>query len=153
MSDRSVFFDEWLRSLREHYKHVIATDDRVTEPSLRQVMHSVGFGEEELSALYREATQHIDNLPDGFMPDMERAGQALASAPDTSFTVHPAECTCPACMDTVLEIGHDDEGQPLPEPDPDEADAETGHTFSMPGLDSGDDGGNDPDGPQQMSMF
>ena len=37
MDQRSVFFDDWLSSLREQYKYVLRQDDRVTLPSLTTV--------------------------------------------------------------------------------------------------------------------
>ena len=35
MDQQSVFFEEWMRSLREQYKYVVRSRDRVTLPSLR----------------------------------------------------------------------------------------------------------------------
>lgn len=110
MDQRSVFFDEWLRSLREQYKHVVRSNDKVTLPTLNAVMHNVGFSEAELNQLRLEATMHIDDAPEDFVPDLDIAlDQATAQA-------HPAECICPQCM-IVDDGAHDAEGQPLaPEP-------------------------------------
>lgn len=33
MDQQSVFFEEWMRSLREQYKYVVRSRDRVTLPS------------------------------------------------------------------------------------------------------------------------
>ena len=55
MSDqRSIFFDEWQACLRAHYVHVLRTNDSVTEPTLRHVLHQTGITDEELAALQAE---------------------------------------------------------------------------------------------------
>ena len=133
MDQRSVFYDEWLRSLREQYKHVVRKDDRATLSSLTAVMHNVGFRDDELAQLRIEATMHVDNIREDFSPDMD----ILAK---TSLTqAHPAECACPACV-TVDESKFDSEGQPIA-PDPEADEYETGHAFSVAELAGDDDGG------------
>ncbi|MDE2853119.1 MAG: hypothetical protein OXN88_03005 [Chloroflexota bacterium] len=106
MDQRSVFHEEWLRSLREQYKHVIRKQDHVTLSSLTAVMHNVGFRADELTQLRIEATMHVDQVGDGFVADQQilDAGK-LAQA-------HPAECLCPQCMN-VDEARHDADGQPI----------------------------------------
>ena len=136
MDSRSVFFDEWLSSLREQYKHVVRSDDVVTLPTLTAVMHNLGFGEEELAQLRIEATMHMDDAPDGFKPDLGILHKAQAAQP------HPAECLCPQCM-TIDEAAHDADGQPIA-PDPEAATADTGHTFPTPDLNPADDEEPDP---------
>jgi len=55
MSDQhSIFFDEWQACLRAHYVHVLRTNDTVTEPTLRHVLHQTGITDEELAALQAE---------------------------------------------------------------------------------------------------
>lgn len=55
MSDkRSIFFDEWQACLRAHYVHVLRTNDSITEPTLRHVLHQTGITDEELAALQAE---------------------------------------------------------------------------------------------------
>ena len=178
MDSRSVFLDEWLRSLREQYKHVVRSNDRVTLPTLTAVMQNVGFGEEELAQLRVEATMHVDDVPPDFKPDLE----ILTPSP----APHPAECMCPDCM-PIDEAAHDADGQPIAV-DPEAAAADTGHTFAVKPLppatddepepqtfadslseaeasdaDEGDaqdsaeaegaDAAKDPDAPQQQSLF
>ena len=121
MDRRSVFFDEWLRSLREQYKHVVRKGDGVTLPTLTAVMHDVGFGEDELAQLRLEATMHVDDVGADFAADMNILDQPLAGRP------HPAECLCPECA-TIDESQFDADGQPIV-PDPDEASYESGHVF------------------------
>ena len=178
MSSHSVFFDEWLRSLREQYKYVVRNNDRVTLPTLTAVLQNVGFGEDELAQLRLEATMHVDDVPHDFKPDL----QILNPPPGP----HPAECMCPQCM-PIDEAGHDADGQPI-DPDPEAASADAGHTFraapisaveddepdpetfedSLNAADGGDEvesdaqvstdaeraaDDEDPDAPAQMSMF
>ena len=120
----SVFGDEWRRCLKEHYKYVVKKQDKATESTLVPVLNRIGFRDDELRQLYVEATMR--DMPDDFVPDIEQlAPQPEPSPvpiPETTFQVHPAECSCPQCMDVVLDEGHDAEGQPLAEPsEPEEA--------------------------------
>ena len=71
MDQRSVFFEEWLRSLREQYKHVVRQNDKVTLPTLSAVMGRVGFSEDELAQLRVEATIHVDDVDADFVPDLD----------------------------------------------------------------------------------
>ncbi|MCY3781838.1 MAG: hypothetical protein OXG78_16100 [Chloroflexi bacterium] len=179
MDQRSVFFDEWLRSLREQYKHVVRSNDAVTLPTLTAVMHNVGFSEDELKQLRLEATMHVDDVSDDFLPDLD-----IVNAPGTAQP-HPAECICPQCMN-VDDGAHDAEGQPIPAEPPDDSNRvypaaeinsiepneesdpvtfEDGLALKAEALEDGetaadtddtdqsDDAEFDPDAPQQMSMF
>ncbi len=79
MSDkRSIFFDEWRACLRAHYVYVLRTNDTVTEPTLRHVLHQTGITEEELSALQAEAL----GAP---LPPAD-----VSPAPDSAAFVQPA---------------------------------------------------------------
>lgn len=115
----SVFGDEWRRCLREHYKYVIRSQDKATEATLIPILQRFGFGEDELRTLYIEATMHMDDMPEDFVPDLQRLNAASVQVNEQTFTVHPSECSCPACMEQVLDIGHDEDGQPV-EADEDE---------------------------------
>lgn len=176
--EQSVFKDEWRRCLKEHYKYVIRNQDSTTQRTLLPVLHRLGFTDDDLRQLYVEATMRADDMPDDFMPDIPAAAGANTSAA-AEPAPHPAECTCDACsMDTLLEEGHDDEGQPLPEEEPEmvhmhEADA-SGNIFTGVSLakdeqdtiedesttdENRDDTSDDTDeqagddDPQQMSLF
>lgn len=118
MDQQSVFFEEWLRSLREQYKHVMRENDRVTLPTLTAVMHEVGFSEDELARLRVEATMHIDSVGAEHAPDMNILQPTQP---------HPAECLCPDCM-PVDESKFDADGQAIPQ-DPDQDEHESGHVF------------------------
>jgi hypothetical protein len=128
----SIFSDDWRDCLQEHYRHVIRAQDTVNERSLIEVLHQVGFTDDDLRQMYMSATMHVDDMPSDFTPDVARA-QARADEEKT-FQPHPAECQCPACM-TVELTPHDEDGQPL--------DAE-----QIAELEERDD-----DDPEQMSLF
>lgn len=113
----SVFTDEWRRCLREQYKYVIRNQDRVTRPSLTDVLHSVGFTDDELRQLEIEATMRVEDVPDDFVLDLDilqpvGANQAAANH-NREFMPHPLECQCPECVKVNL-VPHNEEGQPLP---------------------------------------
>ena len=139
----SVFSDEWRACLREQYKYVFRTNDSVTKESLTGVMFAVGFTEDELAHLRIEATLHVEDLPDGFVPDLEILNhkdppQDSASVPSEAFQPHPLECQCPACMELHL-TPHDEEGQSIVLND------------QLHTADFEED--EDPDSPQQLTMF
>ncbi len=178
MDPRSVFHEEWLRSLREQYKHVVRNDDRVTLPSLTAVMQKLGFREDELAQLRIEATMHVDDVGKNFSADMSSLNEIKAAG------AHPAECLCPDCV-SVDESLFDAEGQPIA-PDPEMAADEAVHVFPVAeygeieerreaepvtfedsvaeetaqteeaeseSSDGEDEGESDPDAPEQMSLF
>lgn len=126
MDGRSVFFDEWLNSLRQQYKYVVRHNDQVTLPSLTAVMQTVGFTDDELAQLRVEATIRVDAVGDDFVPDLQILEQARSAA------AHPAECLCPQCV-TIDERAFDDEGKPIAI-DPEQTDQEAGHVFPAPTL-------------------
>lgn len=112
----SVFSDEWRRCLREHYKYVVRNQDKNTEATLTPILERFGFQEDELRHLEIEATIRADEMPDDFVPNMEpiMAESVNENKPiETTFVIHSAECTCPDCMDQVLELGHNADGQPI----------------------------------------
>lgn len=64
----SIFADDWRACLREHYMYVVRTGDRVTLPSLTQVMYEVGFTDDELAELRLLATMRADDMPADYAP-------------------------------------------------------------------------------------
>lgn len=127
MDSQSVFHQEWLRSLREQYKHVARQDDRVTMSSLTAVMLKVGFRENELAQLKIEATMHVDAVGEDFSADM-----TILDGPK-SAQAHPAECMCPLCA-PIDESLFDADGQPI-QPDPDEDAGNTRPVFAVAEFD------------------
>ncbi len=67
----SIFAQEWRDCLRAHYTTVVRASDHVTEKTLRTVMFEAGFSEDDLRQLYIQATAHVDNVGDDFVPDMD----------------------------------------------------------------------------------
>lgn len=107
----SIFQTQWRECLREHYKDVVRRNDTLTLATLQGVMETVGFGTDELRELYLRASLRTEEMPDGFVPDLNLLATPKQDAP--TFTPHPAECRCAACMDKVDTARHDDDGQPL----------------------------------------
>lgn len=108
MAQRSIFFDEWRNCLQAHYTTFVQQEylpqpERKThaKDALEGVLNRVGFSEDDLHTLYVRATMRVEDVPEDFLPDM-------------TFQTHPGECQCAACMDTVLTLNHDANGQPLP---------------------------------------
>jgi hypothetical protein len=143
----NVFGDEWRECLREHFKYVVQHDTRTTLESLRVALLQGDppvFTEDELRDLYIEATLRAEDLPDDFVPEvlLESYEQLQAAAPDLPENpAHPLECQCPACVE-LNRVPHDADGQPLDADALAELDEEQRHT-----------GQDDPDTPQQLSLF
>lgn len=127
----SIFAEEWRACLREQYKHVIRTEDTITWKSLVQVMHEVGFTEDELAYLRVEATMRAEDVPDDFVPELHLLEHPPALPDEMPFVPHPLECQCPACMELTL-LPHDEDGHPVPQdsPDPDD-EADSPHQLTM----------------------
>lgn len=147
MAEHNIFAEEWRRCLREHYKYVIRQHDKVTEKTLVGVLHRVGFTDDDLRQLYLEATLRTEDMRGDSLPDLHKL----------PYQMHPAECACAACMDAVLDIGHNAEGQPL-SPDEVVPTAEpAGVIFAVakPNADAADEDKPEApkDTPRQMSMF
>ncbi len=130
----SPFADDWRACLRAHYMFVARAQDKPTMESLTGVLHQVGFGEDELRGLYVRATQHVDDVPDDFMPDMTVL--AAITAPDPI-----PEALIAAAVEAAAP-----ENQVPPDATLDDPDAET-ETPEEPPVPF------DPEGPQQLSMF
>ena len=113
MAQKSIFFDEWRECLQAHYttfvqQEYLPNQTRKThaKDALEGVLNRVGFSEDDLHTLYVRATMRAEDVPDNFVPEM-------------TFQAHPGECQCADCMDAVLTLNHDAEGQPVPiEPTP-----------------------------------
>ncbi len=88
----SPFQDDWKQNLTEHYKQIVQTGNSTQRENGKLMMQQAGFTEKEISALYIEATMHLDDVPRDFVPDANMLeAQRSASEP------HPLECTCAAC--------------------------------------------------------
>ncbi|XWX02782.1 hypothetical protein VZO05_09690 [Aggregatilineales bacterium SYSU G02658] len=140
---QSIFAEEWRRCLEAHYMDVIRRGDQVAQQSLVPLLSRFGFRESDLREMYIRATMRQDDLP----PDFTLNPAALAPAPlqPATFTPHPAECTCPACMEKVDLLRHDEEGQPLSAEEAFEKRARLAHEDDTPPP--------PPDAPIQLSLF
>lgn len=124
MQQHSIFFEEWRRCLGEQYKFSVRRDDQITLKTLVPTLQRLGFSDEDLRQLYFEATLRADELPEDFLPEVPDFSPPEPEALP-AFQAHPAECTCPACVEQVNLAAHDAEGQPLapediPPPEEDE---------------------------------
>lgn len=150
MDQQSVFFDDWLSSLREQYKYVLRQDDRVTLPSLTAVMLEAGFEQAELQALRDEVGAVI--------PEIDAPVESEVADPPPEDDGHiVAEASSEAVTETesVAEEAIDDAPDDVIEETPltfDEglALAESNETRE-PVADDGAEA--DEDDPAQMSMF
>lgn len=146
-SDGRIFADDWRDTLREQYKYVIQQGDTRTEETLTQVLHEVGFTDDDLAALRLEATMRAEDMPDDYVPDevkqsfagvdvpAEEAVTDRVAAEDEADDIAIEEE--PATYDELVEMAEE-----LPDEDADE-------------LDNADDPApeDDEDSAQQMSMF
>lgn len=71
MTNRSIFAEEWRECLRAQFIHVVRENDQKTLETLKGVMYDVGFREDDLKAMYIEATMRADDMPEDFVPDMD----------------------------------------------------------------------------------
>lgn len=111
--NQSVFFEEWRRCLQAHYQDVIQRRDGITEKSLVPVLYRVGFTQDELRTLYIEATMHVDAVGSDFVPSAEMVAPTETVQEAPMFIPHPAECSCPACLEKVDLLRHDRHGHLL----------------------------------------
>lgn len=70
------FADDWRDCLKAHYTAVVRAGDRITEPTLTQVMVEAGFSEAALAEMKVLATLRSEDVPEDFVPDLN----ALAAA-------------------------------------------------------------------------
>lgn len=90
MQSNSPFASEWRECLRAHYQYVVRANDQPTLKTLTGVLHQVGFSDGELAELALRATMHVDDVPDGFMPDMTvMAAIAQVAAPAPAPAAEP----------------------------------------------------------------
>ncbi|MBI5668801.1 MAG: hypothetical protein HZC41_12410 [Chloroflexi bacterium] len=144
----NIFAEEWRACLQAHYMHVVRANDRVTEPTLRIVMHDAGFTEAELAELRVRATMHVDDVGADFVPDLDILNPSL-SAPlpegEESVSVEP-QAEVFYSLSTPVETDYplpDDALEPL-------AEAETlSETFTDEAPPEDDE----PDVPRQLTLF
>ncbi len=144
----NVFADEWRACLRAHYMHVVRSGDHVTEPTLRVVMHSAGFSDDELAELRVRATLHVDDVGTDFVPDLD----VLTPSPITERgTGTAAESPAEPAGEAVYSIATPVETDyPLPEAVMDD----TPPADELPSDEAADgEPPPDDDAPQQLRLF
>lgn len=137
---KSIFSEEWRDCLREHYKYVVRNNDKITRQTLEPVLEQMGFREDELRELQVQATMHVDDVAEDFVPELDILEQEPVpqTLPD-DVNAHPLECQCPACVEINM-VPHNEEGQPLSEEEISELELEQSEQ-------------DDDDSPQQLSLF
>jgi hypothetical protein len=152
----NIFEAEWRECLEAHYMYVIRSRDKVTEPSLTHVMHQAGFNDSELAQLRVRATMHIDDAGADFVPDLDVLAQTeeprvIAVNPGVSEAPSPSEpATIEAVIEeTVIEPEAEISAKAIIEEIQDEA-AEVEAMAEVPPTEIPDE---DPDAPQQLSLF
>lgn len=107
----SPFSSQWRDCLAAHYIYMARNDTPETLSVLSDLMQSVGFRDSDLGGLYVKATMRMEDLPDGFVPNVP-GGAFSATSMSPPVYAHPKECQCPGCV-AVEVVPHDAEGQPL----------------------------------------
>jgi hypothetical protein len=156
----NIFEAEWRECLEAHYMHVIRNRDKVTEPSLTVVMGQAGFDASELAALRVRATMHVDDSGADFVPDLDALAPAeepriiAVAVPDLPPQSEPTpietEIPAGALIDGNLTQSQAEIlTEELIEEIEDQA-AEAEQMAEVPPPDIPED---DPDAPQQLSLF
>ncbi|HLV36525.1 MAG TPA: hypothetical protein VKY59_15470 [Spirillospora sp.] len=139
-----IFADDWRDCLREQYRYVIRQQDKRTEATLTEVLQEVGFSEDELAALKLEATMRADQMPDDYVPE------AISAAAYAGVEV--VEAAAGGVVDIAAEP--DEAAAELNDEEPtmfdDLAAEESLDEVNEPDSEDEDD---DPDVPQQLSLF
>ncbi|MBL8117423.1 MAG: hypothetical protein J0L63_03895 [Anaerolineae bacterium] len=143
----NVFEAEWRACLEAHYVYVVRNHDTVTEPSLTLVMKNAHFTDAELAELRVRATMHVDDVGADFVPDLDvleaEVGHALEVMPEANEAGEPRIFAVGADVTAEADIAHEDEAAASDDEDAAEADE----------TDATADEHDDPDRPQQLSLF
>lgn len=136
--NNSFFFDEWRDCLHAHFLYVVETQDTVTEPTLRHVLHDAGVDEELVESWYREALGHtaemVENATDVLPPsETIDAHEPLTDmqALELEPLIEPSESEAEISLEDVAVDGNDtgvEEEQALALEDMERDDAETAET-------------------------
>lgn len=88
----SIFGDQWRATQIAYFEQMMRTGNAEQRANACQIMRDSGFSDQEINDLYIQATMHLDDVPDDFVPDLEVIESLRQAA-----TPHPNECTCPTC--------------------------------------------------------
>lgn len=155
----NIFADDWVECLEAHYMHVVRTKDKVTEPSLSIVMRSAGFTDKQLAELKVRATMHVDDVGEDFVPDLDvldghhdhdhqEAAPEAVEAHVYNIPIDLAPAPVEAVQTVEPEMTAESELLPDAEPNPEELQAQEDEAFVEEEVER-----DDPDAPQQLSLF
>jgi len=140
MPKESIFTDEWRECLRAHYMDVIRRNDQITLKSLVRVMHDTGFSDDDMAELRVRATMRAEDMPDNYVPDMHIFQVNADFSPSEEVVAdQPLLETEPMPQEAVAEAVYDDR--------PETAEEEGAGEFTV------EDNKDDPDAPQQLTLF
>ncbi len=137
MPGSSPFAEDWRDCLRAQYQHVLRNQDSVTERTLVGVLQEVGFGDGELAEIKVLATLRADELPPGFMPDLDALKAEAVEQLQQQAAGLPAE---PVPEPAIFALA-----SPADSPEPEPAAEEAPDDEEPPDFRSV--------GPEQLSMF
>lgn len=117
----SIFAADWRDCLVAHYTHVIRTDDKRTERSLRSVMHNVGFSDDDLRQIIISATAHVDDVGADFVPDLsllepEPERPVMVAVPQQIIEAAVVEAALEQDEAADVETAEDEEPPPPTDP-------------------------------------
>jgi hypothetical protein len=138
MPGPSPFAGDWRDCLRAHYQYVLRSGDTTTERTLVGVLHEVGFSDHDLAELKVLATLRADELPPGFVPDLD----ALT---DAAVQQLQAPAAAPAQPEPAIFAAAFPDPAPDSEPGVPAPDAPSPDDEEPPDYRS--------DAPEQLSMF
>ena len=104
----NVFFDHWQDCLRAHFVYVLRIGDRITEPTLRDVLLQSGLNEDDLGALYDEA-QRLGALDPNAAPDADTDDDELEAGQDEDVTAVGGSPTAVVPSDEDDDYAEDDD--------------------------------------------
>ncbi|MCE7948496.1 MAG: hypothetical protein DYG88_13815 [Chloroflexi bacterium CFX4] len=83
---QNPFLNEWHECLLAHYAYVLARRDLKTEPTLRQILVTIGFPEQQLGEVRAAHLPEPEPLPQLAASETAPEPTASAAAPDADRT-------------------------------------------------------------------
>jgi len=139
--EQKIFADDWREALEAHYRDVVRRNDQQAEETLKGILNSVGFTDDDLRQMKLEATMRAEDLQGNFVPqldvDVGQTSGTLQPGIDLSDQEEPGE---------VAQITAENAAQAEPEEllKPSEPEASEDDEINSE---------DDEDSPQQMSLF
>jgi hypothetical protein len=111
MPGESPFANDWRDCLRAHYTYTVRAEDRVTERTLVDVLQEVGFSENEVKEMRVLATMRVEDMGEGFVPDLNILEDRQAVIDEESFMIAVPEIVAlqqETASKPTLPSGNDD---------------------------------------------